>query len=56
MSIGGFYNLDSRSVIIERAKAGTTITIYDSPSGAKDDDYTTIKIRKDIINPVIERF
>jgi hypothetical protein len=37
-----------RSLIIEYAKAGTTLTIFDSPSGSKDDDYTVIKIRQDM--------
>ena len=37
---------------IQYAKAGTTLTIFDSPDGSKDDDYTVIKIRKDIVDAV----
>ena len=39
-------------MIIQFAKAGTTITIFDSPDGSKNDDYTVIKIRKDIADAV----
>jgi hypothetical protein len=44
--------LSNRSAIIAFAKAGTTITIFDSPSGSKDDDYTVIKVRNDINDAV----
>ena len=37
---------------IQYANAGTTLTIFDSPDGSKDDDYTVIKIRKDIVDAV----
>ena len=37
---------------IQHAKAGTILTIYNSPIGAKDDDFTVIKIRKDIVQAV----
>ena len=39
--------------MIEYIKAGTILTVYDSPGGSKDDDYTVIKIVEDIDSPVI---
>lgn len=42
------HNDDARSVNILSAKKGTTITLYDSPSGSTSDDFTTIRIKKDL--------
>ncbi len=44
--------LQCRSAIIQYAQAGTIITVFDNPSGSKDDDYTVIKIRNEIKDPV----
>jgi hypothetical protein len=41
------------SLVINQANAGTTIGLYDDPEGNKDYDYTTIKIKKDISEPLI---
>ena len=38
--------------MITRANAGTSISLFDSPVGSHDDDYTIVKIKKDIIKPV----
>jgi hypothetical protein len=45
-----WYNF--RSMVIHNAKAGTILTIYNSGTGSKDDDFTVIKIRKDILDAV----
>ena len=39
-------------MMITRANAGTSISLFDSPWGSRDDDYTIVKIKKDIIKPV----
>jgi len=38
-------NDEARSGILYSADRGTTITLYDSPSGDKGDDYTVIKVK-----------
>merc|ERR1712215_171773 len=45
-------NDEARSGIILMAASGTTISLYDSPSGSKDDDYTVIKIKGEVTSPV----
>lgn len=53
----GFWNLkdesnchndDARSINLMAPKKGTVITVYDSPSGSKSDDYMVIRIKKDL--------
>ena len=39
-------------MVITQANAGTSISLFDSPVGSHDDDYTIVKIKKDITNPV----
>ena len=39
-------NDEVRSGILIVAEYGTVITLYDSPDGSKDDDYTVIKVIK----------
>ena len=39
-------NDETRSGILRSAEYGTIITLYDSPSGDKGDDYTEIKVCK----------
>ena len=39
-----FQNDETRSGILRYADYGTIITLYDSPSGDKGDDYTEIKV------------
>jgi ABC-type histidine transport system ATPase subunit len=41
-------NDEARSAVIKQAAADTEIVLYDSPSGATDDDFTVIKVIKDI--------
>merc|ERR1712110_1278537 len=38
-------NDEVRSGILIVAEYGTVITLYDSPDGSKDDDYTVIKVK-----------
>merc|ERR1712055_117973 len=45
-------NDEARTAKILLAHSGTTISLYDSPSGSKDDDYTVIKIRGEVTSPV----
>ena len=45
-------NDETRSMRIYSAEAGTTIKVYDSPSGGTNDDYTIIKIKRDISHAV----
>ena len=49
----GCDNDETRSLKITKAKKGTKITVYDSPSGKLDDDYYKINILKDITVPMI---
>ncbi len=35
-------------MVIYSANAGTIISLYDSPVGSKKDDFTIIKVKKDI--------
>lgn len=49
----GCHNDDARSAKIMAAKAGTKITVYDSPSGSTGDDHTVITILKDLEMPKI---
>ena len=39
-------------MVISQANAGTTISFYDDPEGSPDYDYTMIKIKKDITQPL----
>jgi hypothetical protein len=41
-----------RSAVIQYAEPGTILTVFDSPTGSKEDDYTIIKIRNKITDPV----
>lgn len=41
-------NDEVRSMRIIYAEAGTTLSFYDSPDGSPSDDYTIIKIKRDI--------
>jgi len=64
----GFWNLknernchndDARSVNLMAASRGTVITLYDSPSGSTGDDYTRIRIKRDLLTvrnvPTLEK-
>ncbi|GAB3056930.1 hypothetical protein [Stenotrophomonas tumulicola] len=44
----GCHNDDARSMNILSAKEGTIITVYDSPSGSEKDDYTVIRVKRDL--------
>merc|ERR1719431_575531 len=46
-------NDEVRSGILRKAGIGTTITLYDSPSGDKGDDYTIIKVKGDLDDDVV---
>merc|ERR1711915_88904 len=48
-------NDETGSAILRYASFGTTITLYDSPSGDKGDDYTIIKVRAEVTDPVLIR-
>src|ERR1700744_3864831 len=52
----GCENDEARSARIVNLPAGTRISVYDSPSGSKDDDYTTIVLRRNITNLIIPSF
>ena len=45
-------NDETRSMRIYSAEAGTTIKVYDSPSGGTNDDYFVLKVKKDITSPL----
>merc|ERR1719402_337754 len=45
-------NDEARSAVIQNGVKGTIISLFDSPSGSKDDDFTIIKIKKDITEPL----
>jgi hypothetical protein len=47
----GCDNDEARSAKIVIAKAGTTLTVYDDPNGGTGDDYTTIYVKQDILQP-----
>ncbi|ATB30016.1 hypothetical protein MEBOL_003471 [Melittangium boletus DSM 14713] len=47
----GCDNDEARSAKILEAKAGTTITVYDDPNGGTGDDYTSIRVKKNIQSP-----
>lgn len=49
----GCHNDDARSLRVLAARAGTVITVYDSPSGSTRDDYTTIWIHRDLLTPQV---
>ena len=46
-------NDEARSGVIYLGQYGTTLNIYDSPGGSKDDDWTEIKIKGDILGEEI---
>merc|ERR1719430_1867150 len=46
-------NDEARSAILISADPYTTITIYDSPSGSKSDDYTIIKIKNAVESEIL---
>jgi len=48
-------NDETRSGILRYADYGTTITLYDSPSGDKGDDYTVIKVKAAVAEEVMIR-
>lgn len=47
----GCHNDDARSMRIISGRKGTVITVYDSPGGSTDDDYTVIRLKQDIHQP-----
>merc|ERR1711970_267905 len=48
-------NDETRSGILRDAEFGTIITLYDSPSGDKGDDYTEIKVKALVAENVMIR-
>ena len=52
----GCENDEARSARIIGLPAGTQITVYDSPSGSKSDDYTTITLTSDVRDATISSF
>ncbi|WP_247235534.1 hypothetical protein [Telluribacter sp. SYSU D00476] len=52
----GFVNDEARSLTLENVEQGTLIYIYDSPEGSKDDDWCTIKAKKNITRRCIDSF
>jgi hypothetical protein len=52
----GCENDEARSATLVNIKKGATITLYDSPSGSANDDWTTIVAKKDIGTLTIDSF
>ncbi len=46
-------NDEARSCTIVDATAGTVITVYDSPSASKDDDWAEIRVNSNVSSPVV---
>lgn len=49
-------NDEARSLVLNDVEPYTTIRVFDDPSGAKDDDYTIIKVRNSRPNLVVGTF
>lgn len=52
-NLSACHNDDARSAKLMAGKAGTKVTVYDSPSGSTGDDYTVITVLKDFDMPLI---
>ncbi|EDM68919.1 hypothetical protein PE36_19980 [Moritella sp. PE36] len=52
----GCENDEARSAKLVDVQAGTTIVVYDSPSGNTNDDYTVIQIKHNLSEYVIDSF
>ena len=54
--VSWFDNDEARSVLVQNAKAGDVLRVYDNPDGKTNDDWATIRIKKDIKYLVIGTF
>jgi len=54
--VSWFDNDEARSVLVQNAKAGDTLRVYDSPKASTSDDWTEISIKRDLSYMVIATF
>lgn len=52
----GCDNDEARSLVLHDVPAGRVIRVYDSPSGATEDDWTSITVKRNISRRVIGTF
>ncbi len=51
-----FTNDEARSVVLHNVRAGAVLTVYDSPDGKKQDDWTRIEVKKQVLSYEIKSF
>ncbi|ELU8564822.1 hypothetical protein [Vibrio parahaemolyticus] len=52
----GCDNDEARSMVLHQVRSGTQITVFDSPSANRNDDYTVINVLNDISSYTIDTF
>lgn len=53
---GACDNDEARSLVLSLARAGTRISLYDSPDCRVNDDYTIIRVKRDLFRKVVSSF